>query len=171
MSYLCLTKEFRQNLHWQIQLAISNTPNHSLPASKTITFTNKNRWIKLTALYTGQTASSIFYISKPIVWIPKPTHLIMQIICLVKLLHFLWLLHSTIRRSNPILFHGRRYRVTVHCGYVMDAWSFPLFLHCILAKEVFLSMASNLSWCSRHNNVSRNASPITLAKFAEPNEK
>lgn len=129
---------------------------------------------KRTALYThkktcGLLAFPLHFKAK--VWIPKSTtHLTLQIVWWV-LLHFLWLLHWTTRRRNPILINGNRHRVTVHRGNVMDTWSFPLFLHCILAEKVFLSMASYLSWCSCHNNIPWNASPISLAKFAKPNKK
>lgn len=58
---------------------------------------------------------------------------------------------------------GSSYAAAAASSHVEKTWTSLLLVDDCLAKKVFLSMASNLSWSSCSNKVSGDASPISLS--------
>lgn len=61
------------------------------------------------------------------------------------------------------LMTGSSYAAAAASSHVEKTWTSLLLVEDCLAKKVFLSMASNLSWSSCSNEASGDASPISLS--------
>lgn len=66
---------------------------------------------------------------------------------------------------------GHRNISAVDTGDVVDARPPSVFVHRIESNEILLSMASHLGWSPCHHKVPRNASPIALSVFVQPQKE